>query len=130
MNKNGDIVELVIPFKAEYVSIARLTASGIANRAGFNIDTVEDIKVAIAEVCNKMVKYKSKTAESYKIIFNQTLQNLTIAFDCEDKSLKCMFDNEEDKLAISLINAFMDSVLFCPDDKVLFVMSKSIEGNN
>lgn len=128
MNMNSDTVELLLPFKAEYVSIARLTASGIANRAGFDIDTVEDIKVAISEVCSKMVKYKSKIEESYKIIFNLTSHNLTIAFDCGDKSLKCMFDNEEDKLAISLINAFMDSVSFCPDDKVLFMMSKSLEG--
>ncbi|HHV60553.1 MAG TPA: anti-sigma regulatory factor [Clostridiaceae bacterium] len=125
-NNEADTIEISLPFKAEYVSVARLTASAIANRIGFNIDEIEDVKVAVSEVCNKMVKYKSKTEEAYKIIFKITPQKLAITYDCEDKSLKCIFDNEEDKLAISLINAFMDYVEFCPENNSLFTMSKNI----
>jgi anti-sigma regulatory factor (Ser/Thr protein kinase) len=48
-------VELVIPLRAEFVSIARLTLSGVANRAGFDFDTIEDVKVALSEVCNRLI---------------------------------------------------------------------------
>jgi len=50
-----DTVSVLIPPKAEYVSIARLTASGIASRMGFDIDEIEDIKVSISEVINRMI---------------------------------------------------------------------------
>jgi anti-sigma regulatory factor (Ser/Thr protein kinase) len=52
---DGARVELVIPLLAEYVSIARLTLSGVANRAGFDFDTIEDVKVSLSEVCNRLI---------------------------------------------------------------------------
>ncbi len=48
-------ITLSLPSKAEYVSVARLTASVIANNMGFNIEEVEDIKVAVGEACNNAV---------------------------------------------------------------------------
>lgn len=128
-NETTDIIELVLPFKAEYVSTARLTVSGIANRIGFDIETIEDMKIAIAEVCNRFVSYKSEVVDTYKIIFEISRYKLSIFFDCKDKTLKCMFDDEEDKIGISLINAFMDNVVFCPEGERLFMMSKTLEEN-
>ena len=53
-------IELNIPLRAEYVSVIRLTGSGIASRAGFDIDTVEDIKICMSEVCNNLLNDKAK----------------------------------------------------------------------
>lgn len=125
-----DSIELLLPFKAEYVSVARLTASGIASRIGFDIETIEDIKVAIAEVCNKFIKIGSKTAESYKIIFKIYGNSLVTVFDCEDKSLKCIFKNEEDELGLSIINALMDTAELCTDDNYLLSITKVLEEND
>ena len=47
--------KLLLPLKAEFVSVARLTGSGIANRAGFDFDAIEDIKVVLSEVCNSLI---------------------------------------------------------------------------
>ncbi len=44
-----DEITLSLPAKPEYVSVARLTVSAIANRIGFSMDEIEDIKVAISE---------------------------------------------------------------------------------
>ena len=57
-------IELIIPMRAEYVSIARLTAAGVANRAGFDIEAIEDIKVSLSEVCNRIINAQSKFDES------------------------------------------------------------------
>jgi anti-sigma regulatory factor (Ser/Thr protein kinase) len=54
------VFELVIPLRAEYVSIARLTVSGVANRAGFDFDTIEDIKVSLSEVCNHLISGQAR----------------------------------------------------------------------
>lgn len=49
MDKHGrvDNVKMTLPCKGEYVGVARLTLSAIANRMGFNIEEIEDIKVEI-----------------------------------------------------------------------------------
>lgn len=127
MESSIECIELILPFKAEYVSVARLTVSGIANRIGFDIDAIEDIKVAVSEVCNKLVQIGSKLASQYKIIFNITKSSLNIVYDCEDKSLKCIFDDEMNGLAIPIINALMDSVELCIDGSYILSMSRNVE---
>lgn len=127
MNTGTDRVELKLPFKAKYVSVARLTVSGIANRLGFDIDLIEDIKVAVAEICNNFVNIGSEKAENYDIVFIICEDKLSIIFDCEDKSLKQLFNNEIDELAISIITALMDEVKTCPDNSYFLLMSKSVE---
>ncbi len=127
MSTTIDIVELTLPFKAEYVSSARLVASGIASRIGFDIETIEDIKVAVAEVCNKLVKTGSGLAESYKIIYEVSNDNMNIVFDCEDKSLRCIFSGDENEFGLSIINALMDGVELCTDNYILSI-SKGLEG--
>ena len=45
----GDIITMTLPAKPEYLLAVRLAVSAIAERTGFNIDDIEDIKVASAE---------------------------------------------------------------------------------
>jgi len=126
----NETIELVLPFKAEYVSVARLTASGIANRIGFDIETIEDIKVAVAEVCNKLVQTASKCALQYKIIFNISSNALNITFSCNDPELNGIFSDDEGELGVSIITALMDDVCFCNEGEYILSMSKVIEGNS
>ncbi len=51
-----DVVELRIPRKPEYVSVARLAVSGIAGRMEFSYDEVEDIKLAVGEACANAIQ--------------------------------------------------------------------------
>lgn len=44
-------VRLAVPAKPEYIGLARVTAAGLASRLGFTYDQVEDIRLAIDEVC-------------------------------------------------------------------------------
>ncbi len=47
----GDLVELAIPAVPELLSLPRLTAAAVAARAGFDIEEVEDVRLAIEELC-------------------------------------------------------------------------------
>ena len=128
METSTDIIELVLPIKPEYVSIARLTVSGIANRMGFDIEEIEDIKVAVSEVCSKYIQKGSTLVDCYKIVFEVTKNCLMIAFNSEDKSLRCIFDQDDDGFAVSILNALMDEVELCiEDDEYLITMSKYLE---
>ena len=44
-------VRLVVPAKPEYIGLARVTAAGLASRLGFTYDEVEDLRLAIDEIC-------------------------------------------------------------------------------
>ncbi len=46
-----DTVELTFPVQADLVVLARITASTIAVRAGFDVEEIEDLRLAVDELC-------------------------------------------------------------------------------
>ncbi len=49
--RTGGDVRLVVPAAAEYLRLVRLTAAGMASRLGFTFDEVEDLRIAVDELC-------------------------------------------------------------------------------
>jgi serine/threonine-protein kinase RsbW len=48
-------VEIAIPVRPEFVSVARLTAATVAARQGFTYDEIEDLKIAVGEACTALI---------------------------------------------------------------------------
>jgi hypothetical protein len=48
---SSDEVLLIVPALPEFLRLARVTAAGLAGRLGFNYDEVEDLRLAIDELC-------------------------------------------------------------------------------
>ena len=46
-----DEVRLAVPARPEFLGLARVTAAGLAGRLGFTFDQVEDLRLAIDEIC-------------------------------------------------------------------------------
>jgi anti-sigma regulatory factor (Ser/Thr protein kinase) len=44
-------VRLAVPAMPEFLRLARVTAAGLASRMGFTFDQVEDLRLAIDELC-------------------------------------------------------------------------------
>jgi serine/threonine-protein kinase RsbW len=127
MDVHVNRIELTLPFKAEYVSIARLVVSGVASRMGFDIEAIEDIKVAVSEVCNKLVEAGSFETTSYSIVFEIRSKKLVITYYSTDKKLNSIFAGSDDDLGVSIINAIMDDTQLCPKHSYILSMSKAIE---
>ena len=55
---HGEEVKLTMPAMPQLLRIARLTAAGLAGRLGFNFDEIEDVKIAVDELCFALVGTK------------------------------------------------------------------------
>lgn len=55
-----DEVHLAVPATPEFLRLARVTASGLASRLGFTYDEVEDLRLAIDELCFMLIGSKGR----------------------------------------------------------------------
>ena len=49
-----DVLNFSIPGKPEYIQMLRLAIGSIAGKSGFDVEKIEDIKVAVAEACKPL----------------------------------------------------------------------------
>ena len=50
------MVELSIPPRSAYVGVVRLAVSSLARKAGFDEETVDDLKIAVSEACTNAIE--------------------------------------------------------------------------
>lgn len=55
-----DEVRLTVPAIPEFLRLARVTAAGLAGRLGFTYDQVEDLRLAIDELCFALIGSKGR----------------------------------------------------------------------
>ncbi|NLK96744.1 MAG: hypothetical protein GX272_01530 [Epulopiscium sp.] len=129
---NQDIIELGLPLNPAYVSAARLTASSIANRMGFDIEDIEDIKAAVSEACTYLIKQYQldRNAQStFKIQFMIKDEGLEIQLTT--RKFNKDSDHEEDGLGILMIEALMDYISISNKDEIdtHIVMMKKLKNS-
>jgi serine/threonine-protein kinase RsbW len=57
---DGEEVLLSMPATPQLLRVARLTAAGLAGRLGFSFDEIEDVKIAVDELCFALVGSKGR----------------------------------------------------------------------
>lgn len=128
-------INMSLPSKPEYVSVARLTASFVANQMGFDIETIEDIKLAVGEACNNAILH-SGSDETYKLEFIKHSDNLTIeivdhgkGFSIEKYKKPDAEELQENGLGLFIIKSLMDTVQIETSEGqgTKIIMSKIVE---
>lgn len=115
---NREMIELSIPHRSEYVSMIRLTVTVIASSMGFDIEEIEDIKVALSEACSNAIRHGGCSAEENFIVqFIREQGSLTISVSDFGKgySVQTLQDPKleelnEGGLGIFIIKSLMDDV--------------------
>lgn len=127
-----DLVNLVIPAKDDFVGVARLAVSGIANRMGFSYDEIEDLKLAVSEACTNAVDAHYTDGEGdIKVCCNIFSNRLVIEVmegnygedNSVDKPLK------EQDLGLYLIESLMDQVDVQDEGGIVLKLTKFIREN-
>jgi serine/threonine-protein kinase RsbW len=122
-------IELTLPVNAAYVSAARLTASSIASRLGFNIEEIEDIKAAVSEVCAYIIKKSCVgRASSFRIVFSMTDRLLEIRVSSD---INAVPSDYEEEISLQMVKALMDTlILETPDQaRIDLLMRKNHKEN-
>lgn len=97
-------ISLTLPIDPAYVSAARLTASSVANRMGFDIDEIEDIKAAVSEASTYIIKHSKPKANT---------------------DLQINFDMDDDKMTISILVENINEIDIDAND-MGFIMIKAL----
>ncbi len=109
-------IYLNLPAKSKYVSLARLTVASIANNIGFDMEQVDDIKVAVGEACNNAILH-GKGNESIDIVFIVNDNELIVeiedfgdGFRVNEYESPDLNNPKEGGLGIFIIKTLMDNV--------------------
>lgn len=141
--KPFDYVEIRVPAKTQYVSVARLTISGLANRIGFTYDDIEDLKIAVSEAITNAVHHAYKDDEEGEVVIGCALyedkMEIMVAdhgqsFDFEETKAKVGPYSEveeisllrEGGLGLYLIETLMDEVKVHHQEGVTVFMTKYV----
>ena len=124
----GCHVEMCLPNRAEFVAVARLAVSAIACRMNFDVNDIEDIKVAIGEAytnaiehgcpssaCTEMITLRCDLEADALII---TVHDPGDGFDPNTATRQHRHSTltlTERGLGMLLIESLMDEVTFCSD---------------
>ena len=115
----NDEIRLSIPNKPEYVGVARLTVAAIASRIGFDIEKIEDMKIAVSEACNNAITHGCRCCREGKYNINFVLTREKITISVYDEGEGCRLENirepnfekpKEGGLGIFIIKSLMDDV--------------------
>jgi serine/threonine-protein kinase RsbW len=115
-------IKLTFPMNAAYVSSARLTASAVANRVNFDIDEIEDIKMAVSEACTYILKTMTATESS----------NFDIQFQLSENQMEITLVTQgvvpdrhsSDEMSLMMIKALVDEFEMTVENDVNIKMIK------
>lgn len=110
-----ETIKMEIPANPDYVSILRLTTSGIANKLGFSMDDIEDMKVAVSEACTNAVKHSedNKVNITFNLLENGIeveIQDNGKGYDVDSIAVPDLSNPKESGLGLFIIEALMDDV--------------------
>lgn len=116
------LVELEIPRKAEYVVIARLVSGALARKMRFDPETVDDIKLAISESCNTILRSpKSLSSDNIKVSCSLSGDDLKVIVKDKgfeqgeitlQEEIESLEADDEERFRVSLIRSLVDDLKY------------------
>ncbi|GAA3642285.1 ATP-binding protein [Asaccharospora irregularis] len=110
-----ETIKMEITSNPSYVGIIRLTTSGIANKIGFSVDDIDDIKVAVSEACTNAIKHGDN--DRFYIKFSILENGLSIeirddgkGYDISSVGTPDLENPKESGLGLFIIKSLMDEV--------------------
>lgn len=115
IESTADHVELRLPVRPELWVLARMSASAIASRLDFGFDAVEDLRLAIDELCNSCA---AGAAPDSRLQLHYRWDEDTIHVACEVAPIGPISSGAADTLELSarILDALVDGHGIDPSD--------------
>lgn len=82
----GEIVELEIPARPDFLSLARLVITGAANiEPTFSDDRIEDLRIAVSEACTNAIEAHVSSGADDRIVIRCDLAEDRIEVEVTDR---------------------------------------------
>jgi anti-sigma regulatory factor (Ser/Thr protein kinase) len=121
----GDEVRLTMPANPQLLRVARLTAAGLAGRLGFSFDEIEDVKIAVDELCFTLVGSKGRPGT---LSLRYVLESDRLVIEGTGSNDAGAADPTPSDLSSQILAAVVDEhELFRDDDSVRFRLVKRRE---
>lgn len=98
MMRAFDYIEIRVPAKPQYVSVIRLTISGLAMRVGFTYDEIEDLKIATSEAVTNVVHHAYNANEDGEVVIGCALFEDKIEIMVADYGVSFNFEEVKSKI--------------------------------
>ena len=102
---HGEEVKLTMPAVPQLLRVARLTAAGLAGRLGFNFDEIEDVKIAVDELCFALVGTKGRDGQ---LTVTYRLHDDALAIEGEGAFRSAGSDPAPSELSAQILAAVVD----------------------
>jgi serine/threonine-protein kinase RsbW len=124
----SEIIRLSVPAALEYVRIVRLTASGVASRLGFDVEEIEDLRVAVDELASIVVD----AAEGGELAVQFAVRDEALRIEGEATLAPSRADNAKvDDLTAQILAAVVDEWdLSTHDGTVRFTCVRRVPGES
>ncbi len=75
---DGDAIDVEVPLRTEYAATIRLFVASVGADAGFSIDEIDDLKLAVSEVFTQMVEQHADADSAGRAHLRLTVGDATI----------------------------------------------------
>lgn len=114
----GDLLKFSIPGKPDYVKMVRIAIASLASNTGFNVEAIDDIKVAVGEACKFVTCHGYEGwSNRYDVVCEITEDKIVITVedsreghDIIKNSQSCSNCPGEGELGVFVIETLMDEV--------------------
>jgi serine/threonine-protein kinase RsbW len=100
----GPRVQLVIPATSRYLRLARLTAAGLAGDLGCSVEAIDDLRIAVDELCAAVIDGMTPDSE-LELIYREQDDALVVEGRCRTRSSEAP---ELHSVARELLNMLAD----------------------
>jgi hypothetical protein len=100
----SDIVEISVPLRSEYGATLRTVAASLGADAGFTIDDLDDLRLALSEVFSVLVDLSRRPEARARVLFTRSASSITVVAAADELESPI----ELDELAASILGSVVD----------------------
>ena len=110
---DDDHFEVIVPLRTRYASTIRMIAASLGAEAGFTVDEIDDLRLALDEVFSMLAE--RHVGERVRTTFRLDGRQLIAGLSLESGPV----DVEPDELASNILRSVVDHYEFRPDGVTL-----------